>query len=96
MEDSDDEWPNLLRLFNAAKDLHLCNTVAPHVARALRGLQVERVTEVLPALENIFIQGLKPSGPVKEAISEFADARRLAGHPVSICDWEGGVHSVGE
>ena len=94
MEDSDNEWLKLLRLFNNAKDLHLCNAVAPHVSQALRELQVERVMEVLPALENIFILGLKPSGPVKEAISEFADARRLAGHPVSICDWKGGMYSV--
>jgi hypothetical protein len=57
---------------------------------------VELVTEVLPALENVFISGLEPFGPMKEAISDFADARRVAGHPVSICDWEGGVHSVGE
>jgi hypothetical protein len=51
--------------------------------------------EVLPALENVFISGLEPFGPVKEAISEFADARQLSGYPVSICDWEGWLRNVG-
>jgi hypothetical protein len=45
---------------------------------------VERVTEVLPALGIVFMTDLMPFGPVKEAISEFADARRLSGRPVSI------------
>ena len=53
-----------------------------------------QVTEVLPALETVFISGLEPWGPVLEAISEFVDARQLSGHPLSI-HWEGEVH-VGE
>jgi len=81
---------NLLHLFNTVtvKDLRLCKSVALPVARALRGLPAERVTEVLPALENVFISEPEPFGPVKEAISEFADARQLSGHPVSIYNWE--------
>ena len=45
---------------------------------------MERATEVLPALENVFISGLKPFGPLKEAISEFASVRQLSDQPVSI------------
>lgn len=52
---------------------------------------MERATEVLPALENVFISGLKPFGPLKEAISEFASVRQLSGQPVSI-HLEGEVH----
>jgi len=63
-----------------------------HVAQALRELPVERVTEVLPALENVFIVGLEHLEHVKEAISEFADARQLSGHPVFIGDLDGGFH----
>ena len=90
VDDPDPRWLNLLHLFNtvAVKDLRLCKSVALPVARALRGLPAERVTEVLPALENVFISEPEPFGPVKEAISEFADARQLSGHPVSIYNWE--------
>jgi len=84
----DPQWLELLRLFNTVKDLRLSTFTALHIAQTLRALLVERVMEVLPALENVFIAGLEPSGRVREAISEFADARRLSGHPVSIHDWE--------
>ena len=92
IDDPDPQWLELLRLFNTVKDLRLSKTVAPHVAQALRMLLVERVMEVLPALENVFISRLEPSGPVQEAISEFADARQRSGHPVSVHDWEGEVY----
>ena len=79
------QWLELLRLFNTVKDLRLQKYVASRVAQSLRGLPVERVTEVLPALENVFISKVDLFfGPVMEAISEFADARQLSGHPVSI------------
>jgi hypothetical protein len=92
IEDPDAQlgWLELLRPFNVMKHLHLSHIVAPRVAQALRRLPSDRVTEVLPALEIVFISGLELGGPVKEAMSEFAVARQLSGHPVSICDWEGG------
>jgi len=70
--------------------VRLSKTVAPHVAQGLRGLPTERVTEILPALENVFISGLSPDESGKEAFSEFADARQLSGYPVSIYDSECG------
>jgi len=90
INDPDAQWLELLRPFNTVKHLRLSQIVAPRVAQALRRLPSERVTEVLPALEVIFISGLELFGPVKEAMTEFADARQLSGHPVSIYDWEGG------
>jgi len=84
----DPQWVELLCLFNTVKDLHLSKSAAPRVIQALRGLPVGRVTEVLPALENVFIPGLEHFGPAKEAIYEFADARQLFRHPVSIYGWE--------
>jgi len=92
IDSPDPQWLKLLRLFNTVEDLKLSQTVAHHVAQALRGLLVERVMEVLPALEGVSISELEPSGPVWEAISEFADARQLSGHPVSIYDWRGEVY----
>jgi len=87
-DDPDHQWLELLCLFNTMKKLFLSKYVAPRVAQALRGLPAERVSEVLPALENVFISELEPFGPVNEAISKFADARQLSGHPVSIHGWE--------
>ena len=81
------QWPELLRLFHTVKDLRLSGSVARHVVQALKGLPVEQVTEVVPVLGNVFIADLELLGPVKEAISEFADARQLSGHPVSISNW---------
>ena len=92
--DPDPQWPELLHPFHAVKDLRLSKYIAPHIAQVLRRLPVEQVSEVLPALEAVFIAGLKPFGPVKEATSEFADARQRSGHPVSIFDWEERDHDI--
>jgi len=87
INDPDPQWLVLLCLFDIVKELYLSKKVAPRVAQVLRGLPAERVMEVLPALENVFISGLKRSGSVQEAISEFADTRQLSGHPVIIDNW---------
>ena len=88
IDDPDPQWLELLRPFSAVKDLRLSRSAASRVAQALGRMPPERVMEVLPALEIVFVSGLNPFGPVKEAICEFADARQLSGHPVSI-HWEG-------
>ena len=95
IDNPDPQWLELLCLFNIVKKLYLSRNVAPRVAQVLRALPVERVIEVLPALENVFIASLEPSGPVREAVSEFADARQLSGHPVFIDNWEEGVYYWG-
>ena len=86
------QWLELLRPFNPVKKLYLSKYVAPHVTQTLRGLSAERVMEVLPALEKVFVSNLETLGPVREAISAFVDARQLSGHPVLIGDWEGGYY----
>jgi hypothetical protein len=78
------EWLELLGLFIAVKDLHVSGEVAIHIMQALQELSVERATEVLPALHNLFIEGLEPSGPLREAVEQFAATRQLAGHPVAV------------
>ena len=89
--DPDPPWLELFRLFSTVKHLRLCKPVAHYVAHALGGISAERVMEVLPALEIISMPELGTYGPVKEAISEFVDARQLSGHPVCI-HWEGETH----
>ena len=50
-----DQWLELFRLFSAVGSLYLSETLAMCVAPALRGLVGGGVTEVLPALQNLFI-----------------------------------------
>ena len=83
----DHQWLELLCPFNTMKHLRLSGPVTSCVLKALKGLPVERVTEVLPALEVIFIPSFLCFGFLKEEVSEFVDARQLSGHPVSVHGW---------
>jgi hypothetical protein len=82
MEDT--QWLELLRPFTSVKDLVLSEDSFPFIAPALQELSGESVTEVLPALQNIFFTGLIPSGPVKKAIRKVIAARQLAGCPITV------------
>jgi hypothetical protein len=77
-------WMELLRPFTTVKDLILDELVASSVAPALQELVRERVTEILPVLQNIFLEGSPPSGLVPEGITKFVAARELSGHPVIV------------
>jgi hypothetical protein len=70
------------------KNLYLSGVFVPHIAPALQELDEEEITEVLPTLENLFLEGLKSSEPFYECIEEFADARQLTGHPVTVSRWD--------
>ncbi|KAI9443681.1 hypothetical protein F5148DRAFT_1379821 [Russula earlei] len=82
------QWLEFLAPFTAMKDLRPTHQVAPHVCQALEELAGERVTEVLPALQNIFLEGLEPLGSVPKYIEGFIAARKLSGHPVAVHCWE--------
>ena len=60
------QWLELLRSFTALKELYLDERFTPLVAPALQELTRERVTEVLPELQNLFIlrSWSGPSGPI--------------------------------
>jgi hypothetical protein len=78
------ELVEFFRLFTCLKNLELRGRLVPHVAYALRELARGKVTEVLPELQNIFVYDHWVLGNVKEAIGEFAYARRLSGSPVAV------------
>jgi hypothetical protein len=78
------QWLDVLRPFINVKDLQLSETVAPCVAPALQELTGERVTEVLPTLQNLFVHDLDASRPVEKGIRQFVAARQFSGHPVAI------------
>ena len=81
------QWREIFHLFTSVKDmiLGLENSVRL-IAPALQVLAGERETDVLPALQNIFLptRDWQPSEPVKEAIEQFIATRQLGGHPVTV------------
>ncbi|KAI9507858.1 hypothetical protein F5148DRAFT_1284738 [Russula earlei] len=81
------QWLEVLEPFTAVKDLRLSDQVAPHVCQALEELAEERVTEVLPALQSIFLSGLQPVESVPIFIEGFVTARQLTDYPVAVYRW---------
>ena len=81
----DIEWLDLLRPFTSVRELVLSEIAARHIAPALRrGITVENVIDILPALQDIFMKVSARSGPTKEAIEQFVETRRLSDHPVTL------------
>jgi hypothetical protein len=82
------QWLELLHPFMAAKHLYLSKKLVPLIAPSLQELVGERVTEVLPALQSLFLEELHPSGPIEEAIGKFVATRQLSGLPVAVSYWD--------
>ena len=80
------QWLELLRPFTSVKDLVLSGQLVSLVAPALGELNGERVTEVLPALQTIFVEDLRLSGPSpwQKEIGRFVTARQISGRPVVV------------
>jgi hypothetical protein len=82
------QWLEIFHPFIGVKNLYVCGEYAQCIAPALQEIVGERVTDVFPALEGLFLEDLPQSGPVQEAIGQFVAARRLLGHPVAVSDWD--------
>jgi hypothetical protein len=78
------QWLELLHPFTGVKNLYLSREFAPRIAPYLQELVGGRMTEVLPALQSLFLEELHPSRSVEEAIGKFIAARQLSNHPVAI------------
>ena len=81
-------WSELLLPFTAVKNLYLSKGFALDIATALEELCGDRITQVLPSLQNIFVEGFRPSGPFETNIEQFVTVRQLSGHPIAISNWE--------
>jgi len=86
-------WLKLLHPFTGVKDLHISGLPGLRIVRALKDLTEERIVEVLPALQNVFLEG--PSGAMARVIGPFIARRQLSGHPVSVRSWERGEEADG-
>ena len=80
-------WLDLLRSFVAVKNLYLLQSLVPRIASALQELVGERTTEVLPTLENIYLEDFQTSRLLHEGIKKFVAARQFTGH-IAISRWD--------
>ena len=76
-----------LHPFSAVKNLYLSEEIILCVAPAFRSLTGNRTTEVLPNLENIFLEGVVPFHELED-IQQFVAARQVTGHPIAIVPWQ--------
>ena len=81
------QWLELLHPFRAVKNLYLSEKFARRIVPALQELAGGVTTEVLPILQNIFLERYQPSGPVQEGIRQFS-ATRLVNNPIAVSRWE--------
>ena len=79
-------WMDLLHPFAAVKNLYISKRFVPRIAPALQELVGPRTTEVLPTLENIFLEGHW----TPEGIEQFVAARQLTGYHVAVSHWDSG------
>jgi hypothetical protein len=81
-------WLRLLLPFTAVKDVYLSEEFAPGIAVALQELFGFRITEVLPGVRNIFVEGLETAKPFRENIAQFVTEREHFAYPVVVSDWD--------
>ena len=81
-------WLELLQPFPAVKNLYLSKEFARRVMPALQELIEGRTTEVLPTLQNIFLEELQPSGTVQEGIQQFIATQQVASNRVAVSRWD--------
>ncbi len=78
------QWLELFLPFTGVKNLYLSEESALGIIRALRELVGSRTTEVLPALQKIFVARHRLS---RSIIRQFVAARELSGHPIAVSRW---------
>ena len=57
------------------------------VAAVLRALVGGSITQLFPSLQNIFVEGLEPSGVYQDNLGQFVAARHLSGHAIVVSVW---------
>jgi hypothetical protein len=83
----DTHWLELFHPFTAVQALYLPLQFWPFIVPALHGLSEESVTDVLPALVGLYLEGYRFNPPKLQAIEPFIAARQRTGHPVTVHHW---------
>jgi hypothetical protein len=86
MDMEDMLWLEILPLFTAVKNLYVSKELLPRIALALRGYIWGRMTEVLPTLQNVFLEGLLPSAPIQGDIDLLM--QQHPDHSITVSHWE--------
>jgi len=88
------QWLELLSPLTTVKNLYVSDGLSPYVALALEDLPGERVTEVSPALQHLFLADFCPQTNecIQENVKQFIATRRLFGRPVTVHHWNGRFH----
>jgi hypothetical protein len=84
-------WLEFWRPFTFVKNLYISKSSVLHIGPALRLLARGTATEVLPNLQNLFLEGPRPPPPgrVHYGIKKLVAKRQLFGNPITISAWNG-------
>jgi hypothetical protein len=78
---------DLFLQFTAVKNLYIFKEFLPHIVLALQDLTRKDTTEVLPALQNVFLERSYLLEPIEEGIVKFISAQQLTNEPIAISVW---------
>jgi len=81
------DWLGLFSPFIAVQSLYASRELGRTIAPALEELARERATAVFPELRTLSVEGLRPSGSVRDAVVSFVVMREVSGHPVAFQQW---------
>ena len=81
-------WLELLHSFTAVKNLFLSKELALSILSALQEPVEGGAIEVLPTLQNIFLEELQLSGPIQEGLRQFVSTRQVTVRPIAVSHWD--------
>ena len=84
------QWLEVLSPFTAVNNLYISHELAPRIVPALQELVGERVTEVLPVLQTLFLPELQQREPAilaQKIIDQFVAVRQLSGLHIAVSHW---------
>ena len=82
------QWLDLLGPFIALEDLYLSRELSPHIVPALHKILEEGTVEVLPSLQNLFLERELRYGQLGEAVGQLVSALRLSSRPIAVLWWD--------
>jgi hypothetical protein len=84
-------WLELLRPFTSVKSLYLSELFTPFIAPALQNFDAGEMTQVLPTLQNIFLEASQPlTDPPVSFTPEQINVLRAQIHAFKTMTWQGG------
>jgi hypothetical protein len=78
------KWLELFHPFAAVRTLRISHPLSSLIVPALRELTGEMATEVLPALDSLYLEEYQPTGSEHQAIEPFIATRQSSDHPLTI------------